>query len=109
MRHWVRRPPVVVFLVALLIYGVSPVVSNGDSYLAVPTTMSVLYDADLDLDEYLGPGTDGGNGWLQRPDGKKAKMDDGRRTLVGVGFMIFLLNCMGLGIAAAALMIQKPS
>ena len=47
--------------------------------------------------------------WLQRPDGKKAKMDDGRRTLVGVGFMIFLLNCMGLGIAAAALMIQKPS
>ena len=69
LRHWVRRPPVVVFLVALLIYGVSPVVSNGDSYLAVPTTMSVLYDADLDLDEYLGPGTDGGNGWLQRPDG----------------------------------------
>ena len=64
-----RRAPLVVFLVALVVFGTSPVVSNGDSYLAVPTAMSVLNDADLDLDEYLGPGTDGGNGYLQRPDG----------------------------------------
>ncbi|MEM9518236.1 MAG: hypothetical protein AAGA37_02865 [Actinomycetota bacterium] len=69
LSQWVRRPPVVVFLIALAIYGTSPVVSNGDSYLTVPTSMSVLNDADLDLDEYLGPGTDGGNGYLQRPDG----------------------------------------
>jgi hypothetical protein len=60
---------VLVFLVALFVFGTSPVVSNGDSYLAVPTSMSVLNDADLDLDEYLGPGTDGGNGYLQRADG----------------------------------------
>lgn len=68
-RSWARRAPVLVFVVSLVIFGTSPVVSNGDSYLAVPTSMSVLYDADLDLDEYLGPGTDGGNGYLQRPDG----------------------------------------
>ncbi|MEM9466425.1 MAG: hypothetical protein AAGA90_13710 [Actinomycetota bacterium] len=69
LRQRLRRAPVVVFVVTLAIFGTSPVVSNGDSYLAVPTSMSVLNDLDLDLDEYLGPGTDGGNGYLQRPDG----------------------------------------
>jgi hypothetical protein len=39
----------------------------------------------------------------------KEKMDDGTRTIVGVGFMIVLLNIMGLAIAIAALTIHGPS
>ena len=46
--------------------------------------------------------------WFKSSDGKKTKWDDGKRTLVGVGFMIVLLNLMGLAMAAAALTIQKP-
>lgn len=46
---------------------------------------------------------------MARRQGKsKSQMDDGNRTLLGVGTMIVLLNIMGLGIAAAALMLQTP-
>jgi hypothetical protein len=38
---------------------------------------------------------------------KKAKMDDGTQTLVGVGLLIVLLNILGIAIAAAALAIQR--
>lgn len=41
-------------------------------------------------------------------DGSKRSMDDGQRTILGVGLMIVLLNIMGLGIAAAALSIRSP-
>lgn len=41
-------------------------------------------------------------------DGKKRVMDDGQRTILGVGLMIVLLNVMGLGIALAALAIRSP-
>lgn len=41
-------------------------------------------------------------------DGKKRNMDDGQRTILGVGLMIVLLNIMGLGIALAALAIRSP-
>ncbi len=41
--------------------------------------------------------------------GKEKKMwDNGVRTIVGVGFMIVLLNILGLLLAAAALSIQGP-
>lgn len=46
--------------------------------------------------------------FLTRPDGKKRNVDDGTRTLWGVGLLIVLLNIMGVGIAAAVLMIQRP-
>lgn len=39
---------------------------------------------------------------------KGSKIDDGAQTIYGVGFMIVLLNVVGLGIAAAALGIQAP-
>ena len=45
---------------------------------------------------------------LRGRDGKKRVMDDGQRTILGVGVMIVLLNIMGLGIAAAALAIKSP-
>ncbi len=47
--------------------------------------------------------------YIARQRGKpRVQMDDGNRTLLGVGTMIVLLNLMGLGIAAAALMVQTP-
>lgn len=46
--------------------------------------------------------------YLGRSGGKKRNVDDGTRTIWGVGLLIVLLNIMGVGIAAAALMIQRP-
>ena len=39
---------------------------------------------------------------------KSGQVDNGLKTIYGVGLMIVLLNIVGLAIAAAALMIQKP-
>lgn len=41
--------------------------------------------------------------------GKKAKIDEGTQTIYGVGFLIVILNIVGLAIAVAALSIQGPS
>lgn len=46
--------------------------------------------------------------FMKRDNGKKRTADDGTRTLWGVGLLIILLNIMGIGIAAASLMIQGP-
>jgi hypothetical protein len=39
---------------------------------------------------------------------KKARLDDGTQTLYGVGLLIVVFNVLGLAIAAAALMIERP-
>ena len=41
--------------------------------------------------------------FLRRTEGKKRTVDDGTRTLWGVGLLILLLNVMGVGIAVAVL------
>ena len=41
--------------------------------------------------------------------GAKIRLDDGTRTLFGVGLLIVIVNLLGAGIAAAWLMIQGPS
>ena len=41
-------------------------------------------------------------------DGGKGTMEDGTRTILGVGLMILILNVMGLGMAAAMLSIRGP-
>jgi hypothetical protein len=46
--------------------------------------------------------------WLPRHDGKKRALDDGTRTLWGVGLLILLLNLMGVGIAIAVLTVAGP-
>ena len=46
--------------------------------------------------------------YMKRRDGKKTNVDDGTRTLWGVGLLIFCLNIMGIAIAAAVLSIQSP-
>lgn len=37
---------------------------------------------------------------------RKTQLDDGTKTIYGVGLLIVVLNIIGVGIAAAALMIQ---
>ena len=49
-----------------------------------------------------------GSRFLRERDGKKRVMDDGQRTILGVGLMIVLLNIMGLGIAFAVLSMRSP-
>jgi hypothetical protein len=49
-----------------------------------------------------------GSKLLRSRDGTKRTMDDGQRTIFGVGLMIVLLNVMGVGIAIAALAIRSP-
>ena len=46
--------------------------------------------------------------FFRRNDGQKRTMDDGQRTILGVGLMIVLLNIMGIAIAIAAVSIQSP-
>ncbi len=46
----------------------------------------------------------GASRWL----GRMVRLDDGARTLYGVGLLILLLNLMGVCVAAAALSIQGP-
>jgi hypothetical protein len=49
-------------------------------------------------------------GWLPRTaDGRKRNLDEGTRTIAGVGLLVVVLNLLGLLIAAAALTIQRPS
>lgn len=45
----------------------------------------------------------------RKPAGQRTKLDDGQRTIIGVGAMIVILNIMGIGIAAAVLMVQGPN
>jgi hypothetical protein len=49
-----------------------------------------------------------GSRFLRSGDGKKRVLDDGQRTILGVGLLIVILNVMGAGIAAAVLSIQVP-
>ena len=37
-----------------MLYATSPVVTNGDSYLAFPTAVSVIHEGNLNLDEFPG-------------------------------------------------------
>ena len=46
---------------------------------------------------------------LRGKDGKKRTLDDGVRTLYGVGLMIVLLNILGLATAVAVLTIKTPT
>ena len=41
--------------------------------------------------------------------GRRYRMDEGVQTIVGVGFMILLLNAVGLAIAVAVLSIEGPA
>ena len=43
-----------------------------------------------------------------RLGGRKSRVDEGMQTIYGVGLLIILLNVIGIGVAAAKLMIQAP-
>jgi hypothetical protein len=62
-RRWpskLVRSRVLLFVLVVAVYGTSPVVTNGDSFLVAPTAQSILKERNLDIDEYVGAGTDGG-------------------------------------------------
>ncbi len=46
--------------------------------------------------------------FFRAADGKKRQWNDGQRTLFGVGLMVVLFNLLGIGFAAAMLMVQAP-
>ncbi len=45
---------------------------------------------------------------MSRTNGKRRTWDDGIRTIYGVGFLVVLLNLLGVAFAAAALSVQGP-
>lgn len=47
-----RRACVFLFFGVALVYCLSPVVTNSDSYLAVPTAVSIVHERNLDVDEF---------------------------------------------------------
>jgi len=56
--HALRLPAgsrLLLLVVALVVYGASPVVQNTDSYLTVPTAQSLLTDGDFDLGDLDAP------------------------------------------------------
>ena len=59
----IRRFGVFAILV-VAVFGTSPVVTNGDSFLVAPTAYSLVHDGDLELSELAGPATDGGLAWI---------------------------------------------
>jgi len=46
--------------------------------------------------------------FLRQRNGKKRLWNDGQRTLLGVGLMVLVFNLLGLGFAAAVLMVRAP-
>ena len=46
---------------------------------------------------------------LKRKEGARHQWTDGERTVFGVGLLVVIFNVLGLGFAAAVLMIQGPS
>ena len=48
----VAVPAAVLSLIVAIVYCLSPVVLNGDSYLLLPTATSIVHERNLDLDEY---------------------------------------------------------
>ena len=46
--------------------------------------------------------------FFRHAGGKKRMWNDGQRTLIGVGLLVILFNILGLGFAAAMLMVQVP-
>lgn len=60
MREFIRFPsfaravPTAIFTFVLVIYGASPVVTSFDSQWTIPVALSVLQEANTDLDEYAG-------------------------------------------------------
>jgi hypothetical protein len=47
-----RRACLLLFFGVALVYCLSPVVTNSDSYLVVPTAVSIVHERNLDVDEF---------------------------------------------------------
>ncbi|MGH9222387.1 MAG: hypothetical protein ACRD2W_00970 [Acidimicrobiales bacterium] len=54
LRNPLVRTGLLLMVAVTVMYCTSPVVTNGDSYLAFPTAVSLVHDGDLDLDEFPG-------------------------------------------------------
>jgi hypothetical protein len=60
-----------VFTISFVVYGLSPVRQNFDSYLAFPTAQSVVHDTNLSLNEFNSPMFDD-HGWMTiTPEGRE--------------------------------------
>lgn len=93
-----------VFLVALLAFGLSPNITNYDSYLSFPTAVSVVHSGDLDLDELQTPAVRAHYGLVER-DGSSFDFYPWVVSLLFVPAVVVLdlAGAVGLGGGAEAL------
>jgi hypothetical protein len=97
-------PFLLLVLAVLVLYGTSPVVTNGDSYLAIPTAVSLVHDGDLDLDEFSSPEIRTHYG-LREVEGHRYDTYPWAVALLAVPAVLAVdaLHAVGVGPGAAAL------
>jgi hypothetical protein len=99
-----RRSRLVLLAVVLALYLSAPNVTNTDAYLAVPTAVSIVHSADLDLEEFDSPHVRSHYGYVEVGSRHFDRFPWAEALLFVPGVVIVdLLGGIGVGRGAAAL------